>query len=339
MDRKKIWGIVRALLPWLISGSLLAYVMYSQNLREVADALARARLAPFFFWVVIFVVFWLFISALFFYLCLRWFVAAPSPDPDYAVPDPPAFDYRGVLRACAASYVLHMLSFFLAYGGLVVYFHRRYQVTYRRGTAVMLMSLLGSFAALGILAFTAIKLIPRELAPVHAQDQIELAGVVGLSGMGFYLLCFLTARLWNYLPESMHQDESVFTPFVRAPVYSYPLLLIILIIEMASFGLFVILTMPAFGLNPPPEAGMGLTQLVLLARGLPVSAFGIGLDQLTFPYLFQGWGDKDALVAFSIAFTFSLIAVRFVIGLPFFTHATREMFEPDEGGQEDAGAV
>jgi len=40
MDRKRLQGIVRALLPWLISGSLLAYVLYSQNLREVADALA-----------------------------------------------------------------------------------------------------------------------------------------------------------------------------------------------------------------------------------------------------------------------------------------------------------
>jgi hypothetical protein len=334
MDRKRVQGIVRALLPWLISGGLLAYVLYSQNLREVAEALARARLAPFLLWVVVFVIFWLFISSLFFYLCLRWFVAAPSPDPEYVVPDEFRFDYRGIFRACAASYILHMLNFLLAYGGLVVYFRRRYGVTYKRGAAVMLMSLLSSFAALGILAFTAIKLIPHELAPVHAQDQIELAGVVGLSGMGFYLLCFLTARLWNYLPESMHKDESVFTPFVRAPIYSYPILLFVLVIEMASFGLFVILTMPAFDLHPPPEAGMGLTQLVLLARGLPISAFGIGLDQLTFPYLFKGWGDPDQLVAFSIAFTFSLIAVRFVIGLPFFTHATREMFEPEEAAGE-----
>jgi hypothetical protein len=232
-----------------------------------------------------------------------------------------------MVKANAASYVLYMVNLILGYGGLAVYFHRRFGVTYKRATAVMFSNLLHSFAALGLLAFVASRLIPREIIPDSAIYQVELAGLVGTTGLGFYLLCFCVARLWMFLPERFRGYESIFTPFVRAPIHSYGVLLLIQVVLAGSAGLLVMLGMPAFDLDPPAAASVGLSQVVWLARGLPISALGIGLDQLTFPYLFKGWGTREALVAFSIAFTFSLVALKFVIGLPFFTRAAREMFE------------
>jgi hypothetical protein len=333
MERKDLKGTFRALLPWMISAALLAYVLYTQDLRAVADAFGRARIAPYMVWLLVFVIFWLFCHSLFLFLCIRWFVDAQIPGrPDPSCEEVREFDYFGILRAAAALYLLHILNIVVAYGGLVVYLGRRYGVPYKRGTAVMLMGLLNAFATMGILAFVAVKLLPDELVPIHAQDQIELAGVVGLAGMGFYLLCFSTARLWQYLPERFQEQENVFLPFVYCPIYAWPLLLIIQLVQMASYGLFVILTMPLFGLHPPALAAMALTQVVTIARGLPISAQGIGLDQMTFPYLFQGWGEAGAILAFSIAYTFSKIAFRFLIGVPFFNRATREMFEEGREG-------
>lgn len=337
--KKSFRDYARAFLPWVISGGLLAYVLIAHDMAAVIDSFSRARLLPFLGLMLVFVVFWLFTHSLFLLLCLRWFVAAYSPDPDYRPPDPKTLTFTGMMRACAASYVLHIISFVVGLGGLVVYFNRRYGVAYRRGTAVMLMSLLNAFCALGALAFVAVKLIPPEvvqkLGHGDVQHQLDMAASVGLSAVGFYALCLISARLSVFLPEKLLADETVFTPFVYTPLHSYPVLLLIYLLQMASYGVFVILAMPAFGLHPPALATLALTQVVSLARGLPISSLGIGLDQVTFTYLFQGLGDDGAILAFSMAYTFSQIAFRFVIGLPFFTHATREMFEREgEGGKD-----
>ncbi len=328
MKLKDIKSVFRSLLPWTISAGLLAYVLLTNDMNEVAGSFSQARIAPYMVILVVFVAFWLFSHALFLFLCIRWFVAAQIPGrPDPSCAKILAIGYLGILRAAAALYLLNVINIVVAYGGLVIYLSRRYYVPYKRSTAVMMMGLLNAFATMGILAFFAVKLIPDELVPVHAQNQIELAGVVGLAGMGFYMLCFLTARLWPLLPERYQEQGNLFLPFVYCPVYAYPVLLIISMLQMASYGVFVILTMPLFGLNPPALATLALTQLVTIARGIPISAQGIGLDQITFPFLFQGWGEAGALLAFSIAYTFSKIAVRFLIGVPFFSRATREMFE------------
>jgi len=322
---------VKSLLPWAISGGLLAYVLIKHDMGEVSEAFAQADLLLLPGLLLVFVAWWLVWHSLFIYLCLRWVVAAPSPDPDYNPPDPDALDYKGMLRATAASYVLHILSFVVGLGGLVVYFKRRYGVAYSRGTALMLMSLLHAFCALGLLAWFSIRLIPPEtlleLGRAEARHQLELASSVGAYAAGFYLLCVVSARVWNYLPQSLRNDETIFTALTGVPLYSYPVMLLIYLVQMASFGVFVILAMPAFGVHPPALASMALTQVVMLARGLPISSLGIGLDQVTFSYMFKGMGEDGAIVAFSIAFTFGQIIFRFLIGLPFFTRATKEMFE------------
>lgn len=337
MEKSKTTQVIRALLPWAISLTLLSWVLYSHGgeLGQVYGELLKARLFYFFFWTVVFVIFWLLTYALFVYFCLRWFIAIPPRPNSVAPPSDINFDFRGIARACAASYLLFLLNLFVAFGGLVVYLHLRWGVPYRRGSAVMLANLLNSLAALSLLAFIGVRMIPPHLVSVHAQDQLELAGIAGLSGMGFYLACFAAARLWNYLPESMHRDETVFSPFVLCPLHAWPVLLGIQLLQMASYGLFVILVMPAFDLHPPAAAAMGLTQVVVLTRGLPISALGIGLDQLTFTYLFQGFGQARVLLAFSFAYTFFQIGVRFLIALPFFTSATREFFEPEDSKAAD----
>lgn len=330
MDEKKPKSKIRGVLPWLISAVLLGYVLWTNDLEAVVASFAQAQYIRFIFWMFVFVVFWLFFQSLIFYLCLRWFVSAESPYVDY---EPGAtevrFGYRGIVRAAAAVYILKIVNIVVGAGGMVVYLNRRFGVPYKRGVAALLMGLQNVFVSMGIVAYVTAKLLPPELIPVHAQDQIELAGVVGLSGMGFYLIAFSASMIARVIPGFKDQDH-LFTPFIWCKVYAYPALLLLALVQMLSYGLFVIITMPCFDLHPPPLATMALTQVVTLARGLPISAQGIGLDQVTFPFLFQGWGAASVIVAFSICYTFSKILIRFAIGVPFFTRATREMFEREE---------
>lgn len=332
MERDKIKERVRAILPWLISGSLLGYALYSYDLGEVANSFRQAKAFPYIIWAILLIIFWLFTQSLFIYLCLKWFITAKSPSSSNESADAPInFQYTGIVRAYAASYVLHLLNFFLAYGGLVVFFNRRYGVSYKRGSAVMMMTLLHATGALGLLAWLCVKLVPPELVSETAAQQLELAGTVGFFALVYYLVCFIASRIGRFIPGSRDRDH-FFTPFIWTPAYAWPILLCIHLVQMGTHGLFTILTMPAFGLHPPELATLAFTQVVTMTRGLPISALGIGLDQVTIPFLFQGFGDPGKLLAFSIAYTFSQIMVRFIIGLPFFNQATKEMFEkkPEE---------
>ena len=312
-----------------MSAALLAYVLVTQDMGKVAESLEDARVLYFLLWVAVFVLFWLLAEAWFLFVCLIWFTEA---GPDGKSGFERAFSYYDLVRARAASYLLTALNFMLGYGGLVVYLKRRFGVPYGRGSAVMMNELLHEFASLGILAAGAVALVPKDLLPEEASLQVEIAFKVGVGAALFYLACFALSMISRFMPAVISRRENLFTPFVWSPVWSWPLLLLIKLVQNGTYGLFVMLTMPAFGLHPPEWASMAFTQVVRIARGLPISAFGIGIDQLTFPFLFQGTagaGEGD-LVAFSIAFTFSLIAARFAFGLPFFARASREMWTEED---------
>ncbi len=330
MARLNATGVIKSLLPWVISGSLMAYVLYSNDLSKVAEAFMQASIIPFFFVVIVFVLFWLFLHSFFLFLSMRWLIPARSPHFTGENPDQKInFTYFGVVRASAASYILHLVSFAVAYGGLVVYFNRRYSIPYKKGSAVMLMSLHNAFAAIGILAYISIQFVPPDMIPVNAKNHVELVEAVGFYIIFFYLFSVFSAYIGRYIPGIRDQDH-LFSSFNWCPFYAYPILLFIELIQMISHGIFAILTMSAFGLFPPKFITIALTQIVSLTHGLPVSMLGIGLDQVTFPFLFQGWGEPGLLLSFSIAFTFSQIAVRFLIGLPFFNYATKKMFQADQ---------
>jgi len=325
-------GLLKSIAPWLVSAGLLSYVLATQDLEKVYKAFAEAAILPFLAWVAVFVVFWLFLEAYFLHLCTGWFLGAAVPNrKESAREQVLPWRYWDMVRARAASYLLTMLNFIVGYGGLVVYLKRRFNIPYRRSSAVMMNELLHEFASFGVLALFAVSLLSESAPEAAAQDQTELAGAVGASALGFYLLCFFASRLSRLVPDRL-QQENLFTPFAWSPARSWLALLGIKVAQNGAYGLFVILAMPAFGLHPPAGAGIALTQLVRLARGIPISAFGIGVDQLSFPYLFQGWalGQENSLVAFSMAFTFSLIAARFLVGLPFLAGISRELFIKEE---------
>ncbi len=207
---------LKALAPWVISGGLLCYVLVTQDLAAVYESMRQARIMPFAAWVIVFVVFWLVSEALFLFLCLGWFVSADDPGhgkgPPRTVHDY-GFRFFDMVRARAASYLLTMLNFIVGYGGLVVYFRRRFGIPYGRSFAVMLNELLHELASLGILAMAAVALLPAELVPEGAHMQVELASVVGAGALLFYGICFAAARLARFLPSRLRAMENVFTPF------------------------------------------------------------------------------------------------------------------------------
>ena len=83
-------------------------------------------------------------------------------------------------------------------------------------------------------------------------------------------------------------------------------------------ALWIALSLPLFGIAPPLAASVALSQIAHLAHALPIAAFGIGVDQLTFPALFGAWepaSQPGSALAFSVAFTAAMIVSRGALGL------------------------
>jgi len=84
---------------------------------------------------------------------------------------------------------------------------------------------------------------------------------------------------------------------------------------------------------------LSFMQVIHLTRALPVSAFGIGVDQIAITFLFQAWepdGKEGHLLAASMVFTFTLIAGRALLGVPFVKGVYDDLIErPDHNEGDD----
>ena len=85
------------------------------------------------------------------------------------------------------------------------------------------------------------------------------------------------------------------------------------ILQNIVHGLYVVMLLWSFGLAIPLLYGIGTAQIIRSARGIPLAAFGAGVDQLTFETLFLHFSG-DILIACSLVYTSSMLAARIIPG-------------------------
>ena len=284
-------------LPWALSVGLMGAVLAGHDLTAVLAGIAGAQFGLYLALLVVYLVGALACDAFYLWLSFRWF-AACGP-------------YLEMVRARGAAYLLSIVSMFVGLGGLVVYMHRRHGVAYRRGGAIMLNELLHELGALGALACLA-TLVVNDAAVVG------YARLFGQWAFGAYLVCFLASRVTRHgFPR--RDRAATLAIFADQSAAQFCRLLIIKLALNAWHGLFIGLALAAFGIDVPLLLAVALTQIVHLARNLPLSAFGIGVDQVTFPALFGFWDPSGGahVLGFSVVYTFALILGRGLLGLVF----------------------
>ena len=137
--------------------------------------------------------------------------------------------------------------------------------------------------------------------------------------MVFYLTIFVISRVARLRGRYEHPFYGV---FAELSARQFAGIFAIKIAQNVVHGVFVVIALSCFHVSAPPVLAFGLSQIVRIVRGLPVSAFGLGVDQLTFPALFGVFDGGDGRVlAFSIAYTFSMVASRGALGLVFIRSA------------------
>ena len=73
--------------------------------------------------------------------------------------------------------------------------------------------------------------------------------------------------------------------------------------------------MPAFDIHVPLLALVACVPVTLSIAALPITVSGLGSAQLAMLALYGGFADEAAIVAYSLAYSVSLIVLRLPIGL------------------------
>lgn len=289
---------LKTAVPWLASLAIVGWVGASADLDAVAEAVSRADLGPYVVLSVLWAVVNLLIEASFFLCSFRWLAGVGT--------------FREVLDIRAGAYVLTLVSSAAGFGAMVMYMKRVHGTPLRRGIGIMMVE---SFCELGSMGF--LILLAVAMKPVD--------GTQGLTGIGAGLVAFFAAGVLVTLASRRFRTKtSLFSIFEELSVGQYGALFGIKSLQNVCWGLWVAFTLPLFGVHPPHVVSVGLSQVAHLMRALPISAFGIGVDQLTFPGLFAPWEQTPgSLLAFSVVFTAAVLAARACLGLLFLRPALR----------------
>jgi len=217
--------VFKGLIPWLVSGGLIAYLALTVDLEGVGvvEAFGDVDAGAFFTVTVLFLVLLLLVETVFLVMGFRWFAGVGT--------------FADLFRARAATYLLTVISVFVGLGGLVVYGKRRYQVTYSRGTAIMLNELLHELASQCTLAMMVGFLLPIHLVPDQAVPAVSGVTVAGMVGVGAYLFILVISRLSRYLPDRMR--IGLFDPFVTTPLWRYGLFYLVKLVQNLLYGFFL----------------------------------------------------------------------------------------------------
>jgi len=83
----------------------------------------------------------------------------------------------------------------------------------------------------------------------------------------------------------------------------------------ASFAAFVALASRSFDIDIPWSAALAHTPLVLAVGALPISIGGLGTAQAALVFFFGAYASDERLLAFGLAYTFTLLVLRLPVGV------------------------
>lgn len=300
--------LLKAWLPWVVSISLLSWVYLSYDMAGILKGLSEANYAAYLGLLTIFVLVSWVMDSFYLKLSYSWLTGQGT--------------YRAILRARAATYLLSIVSMFVGMGGIVLFMKKRFGVNIRRGTGIVILELLQEVGAFGILALAALAFV--------LQSETTLVDTVFGFGVGtvlFYCSCFLISRVFRHFVSNRDRKKAL-AVVADLPAKKFGALLGIKIVYNLIHGIFVGLAFHCFYINVPLGFATACTQVIQLVRGLPVSAFGIGVDQISFSYLFSPWESfSGQILAFSMIYTFSIIFSRGLLGLIFVPGVIKEFQE------------
>jgi hypothetical protein len=298
--------LARMVVPFLVSGALLAYVFSRIDIRLALDYLTLDVALRFLVPLILFNLFTVAIEA----QCLHR-VTAASPEEATALS---RFTSARIKSAC---YLLGILNYALGAAGLSVLLRRRTGASL--GTAAGMVFLISLFDIGSVLAW-----VGSGAAMLQADTFGLRLGIVSLA-IGAIVSGFIFLRV----PMSMGPLDAVRElDLFRAPRTAPTGLLIeIGLLRLLFVGCFVALARAlfwAFDIEIGAISLMLNVGIMLVVSALPIAAGGLGTGQIIFVQIFSGVAPDAQLLSMSLVFSVGIIFTRALIGLVFAPEFTRE---------------
>ena len=260
---------IRQALPWVVSAALVAYLVATTDLPRFWHAVRGVALLPFLAVTVISVLSAFFYETFCLTQAFRRFNAPVT--------------VRELLPVKAASFLLNIVNYHAASGGIAVFLRKTRGVPLLEAASTFLFLCVTDVLALLLLVGAGLALAPAGLSVATREGLTIVLAVLGLaSACG--LLYWLVG--WNFFVLGRLRGWRVFSTFRQARPADWftfvGLRLGLVLIYTAEAWLFLAL----FDVPVPPGAMLALYPIVVLVWTIPVSIAGLGTAQVAIRALF-----------------------------------------------------
>ncbi|OHD66100.1 MAG: hypothetical protein A2176_04055 [Spirochaetes bacterium RBG_13_51_14] len=299
--------LIKRLLPWLVGAAILGYLIWRIEYYSLINALSRAHVA-------------IYMSALFSFIILNLFADTHNL---YALlkhtKNRTPFGDCLIIRG--ASYLLMIVDYTLGMGSIAYYLKRLKNIPLARGTGLMFLFNYTTHTSLLLVALAGCLLAVDAPPPWLKQIAVTCTSLLAFSIVFVIALKLLPDRTFF---RKLKQSDLV-KDYIESSLGVYVINILYRGGFYFTFIIFFYVAVRAFNMDIPFMALILYVPVILLIISMPISAFGLGTSQAAMLILFKNYGTPAQVLAFSLAYSASIIIVRGVIGACFYGIITRRI--------------
>jgi len=288
--------------PWLVGVAIIAYLVWRIEITPLVQALSLSDTA-------------LYLTALTAFILINFLADSQNLNAllrhtGNAIP------FRDSVIIRGSSYLLMIIDYTLGMGSIVYYLKKYKNVPFTRGTGSMLFMNYITHITLLIMAIAGC-LMASIAGPLSSQLwNIALTATVLLA------LAIITVILMKLLPDRSFmkklKQSVVWKIFMDSPFKAFLMCTLYRCAFYSTFILFFYIAVRAFNMNIPLAELVAYVPVILLVISIPISAFGLGTSQAATLLLFRNYGSPAQILAFSLAYSVSIIIFRGIIGVCYY---------------------
>lgn len=299
-------------LPWIITGLIFYYIFRRVPFREIWTSFGLVRLHLFIPLVLFMFPFFFIIDSVAHNMVFNWFNCRT--------------DFREVLYARGATYILNLLNFFVGQGGMAVWLSRKKKVGLKEATSSVIFLMTLDFATLMFFSTVGV---------VFFLEDIRLTDFFSFSDEGTLIrFCLITSVvlllfifIWIRKPDTRLARVLFRGPWV---VFDRTTPRHFGIIFMLKVGIFIIdmvgywLGLKTFGVDIPFILVFTYLPLIFLIGAIPITVLHLGTTQAAWLWFFRDYISEPVILAYTLLMSFSYIVIRMTVGLIFLSRVYRE---------------
>ncbi len=283
-------------LKWTTAFIILGVLFYQTDINQVIKALEYAELKQYF------------PIALFFILC--WFLIESQNLAFLFNGFGHSVTFKEMREIRGATYLLMIVNYNLGLGAVALYLNKARGIPFIRTSGMMLFYFF--VESVGITFFAASgSLLIKDADPIF-----KIVFAIAASLFVLYLTIYLSIRLMirkNIFPRVT--NSAILKPVSEVTLSFYLKLSFYRAIYFFSFVLFFYFGLKTFHITIPISTLTALIPVIFFIGNIPVTPFGIGTIQAAMMFFLGPYGSKEALLAFSVLYSSTLLFGRAPIGL------------------------